>query len=68
MQANLANIDSVMVAGEWRKREGKLLYHDLDRVKSELSLSSNRILSELRWGQESQRGKSGARTAANYRK
>ena len=25
MQANLANIDSVMIAGEWRKRDSKLL-------------------------------------------
>jgi 5-methylthioadenosine/S-adenosylhomocysteine deaminase len=63
MQANLANIDSVMVAGEWRKRDGKMLFHDLDRVKSELSLSGNRILAELGWRQESQQAKSGSRIA-----
>jgi 5-methylthioadenosine/S-adenosylhomocysteine deaminase len=49
MQANLANIDSVMVAGEWRKRDGKLLFRDLDRVKTELARSGSRILSELGW-------------------
>jgi len=28
-QASLANVDSVMVAGQWRKRAGKLLAGDL---------------------------------------
>jgi 5-methylthioadenosine/S-adenosylhomocysteine deaminase len=49
MQANLANIDSVMVAGEWRKRDGMLLYDGLDRVKAELERSGRRILGELGW-------------------
>lgn len=49
MQANLANIDSVMVAGAWRKRDGKLLFQDLERVKSDLSQSGSRILAELNW-------------------
>jgi len=49
MQANLANIDSVMIAGEWRKRDGKLLFHNLDRVKQELFRSGSRILGELGW-------------------
>jgi 5-methylthioadenosine/S-adenosylhomocysteine deaminase len=49
MQANLANIDSVMVAGVWRKRDGKLLFADLDRVKSDLSRSGSRILTGLGW-------------------
>ena len=53
MQANLANIDSVMIAGEWRKRDGKLLFADLDRVKAELARSGSRILSELGWRPES---------------
>ncbi len=65
MQANLANIDSVMVAGEWRKRDGKLLFHDLDRVKAELSRSASRILAELGWRPESQQSKSGARIATH---
>jgi len=49
MQANLSNIDSVMVAGVWKKRHGKLLFSDLDRVKNELLRSGTRILSELGW-------------------
>jgi 5-methylthioadenosine/S-adenosylhomocysteine deaminase len=49
MQASLANIDSVMVAGAWRKKDGKLLFAHLDRVKSELSRSGARILAELGW-------------------
>jgi 5-methylthioadenosine/S-adenosylhomocysteine deaminase len=49
IQASLANIDSVMVAGEWRKRGGKLLFAGLDRVKRELAQSGSRILSELGW-------------------
>ena len=65
MQANLANIDSVMVAGEWRKRDGKLLFHDLDRVKAELSRSGGRILAELGWRPELQQATSGARIATN---
>lgn len=47
MQANLANVDSVMVAGEWRKRNGKLLFQDLERLKSDLYRSGSRILAEL---------------------
>jgi 5-methylthioadenosine/S-adenosylhomocysteine deaminase len=65
LQANLANIDSVMVAGEWRKRDGKLLFRDLDRVQAELSRSGSRILAELGWRPESQQAKSGARIASN---
>jgi len=49
MQASLANIDSVMVAGTWRKQNGSLLFGDLDRVKNELSASGSRILAELGW-------------------
>ncbi|HXX44365.1 MAG TPA: amidohydrolase family protein [Candidatus Acidoferrales bacterium] len=48
-QASLANIDSVMVAGEWRKRGGKLLFGGLERVKAELYRSGERILGELDW-------------------
>jgi 5-methylthioadenosine/S-adenosylhomocysteine deaminase len=49
MQANLANIDAVMIAGEWRKRDGRLVYAHLDRVKAELERSGRRILGELGW-------------------
>ena len=65
MQANLANIDSVMVAGEWRKRDGRLLFHDLDRLKAELSRSGSRILAELGWRPDVQQAKSGERIATH---
>jgi 5-methylthioadenosine/S-adenosylhomocysteine deaminase len=65
MQANLANIDSVMVAGEWRKRDGRLLCHDLDRVKAELSRSGSRILAELGWQPDVQQAKGGERIATH---
>ena len=63
MQANLANIDSVMIAGGWRKRDGKLLFHDLDRVKVDLLRSGSRILGELGWRPDLQKAESGERTA-----
>ena len=49
MQAGLANVDSVMIAGEWRKRHGKLLYADLGRLRGELVRSGQRILGALGW-------------------
>jgi cytosine/adenosine deaminase-related metal-dependent hydrolase len=49
MQANLANVDSVMVAGAWRKRNGELLFGNLERVKDELFRSGARMLNELGW-------------------
>ncbi len=64
MQASLANIDSVMVAGGWRKRDGKLLFRDLDRVKAELSRSGSRILAELGWRPDMRRGEGSERIAA----
>jgi cytosine/adenosine deaminase-related metal-dependent hydrolase len=65
MQANLANVDSVMIAGQWRKRDGKLLYGDLHRVKSELLRSASRILGELGWHADSGRAESAAQTATH---
>jgi 5-methylthioadenosine/S-adenosylhomocysteine deaminase len=65
MQVNLANIDSVMIAGEWRKRDGKLLFADLDRVKADLVRSGSRILSELGWRPGSSHEEAGARTATH---
>jgi 5-methylthioadenosine/S-adenosylhomocysteine deaminase len=46
MQSSLLNIDSVMVAGEWRKRKGKLLYSGIDRLKGQLEASASRILAD----------------------
>ena len=52
MQASLANVDSVMIAGEWRKRHGKLLRADLDRLRDELARSGRGILDALGWRPE----------------
>jgi 5-methylthioadenosine/S-adenosylhomocysteine deaminase len=49
MQAGLANVDSVMIAGAWRKRDGRLLYGGLEGLRAELMCSGQRILSSLGW-------------------
>ncbi len=43
MQTSLANIDSVMVAGQWRKRGGKLLGVDLPPKLAALRASGRKI-------------------------
>jgi cytosine/adenosine deaminase-related metal-dependent hydrolase len=48
MQANLSNIDSVMVAGQWRKRSGKLLAAALSEKFDRLRESGRRILSAMK--------------------
>ena len=63
MQANLANVDSVMIAGAWRKRGGKLLYAGIDRVKDDLLRSGSRILGELGWKPDSGRTEISAQIA-----
>ena len=65
MQANLANIDSVMIAGRWRKRDGKLLFSDLDRVKTDLVRSGSRILGELGWRPDLPKAESRERVATH---
>jgi cytosine/adenosine deaminase-related metal-dependent hydrolase len=47
LQASLANIEAVMIAGAWRKRDGRLLYPDLDRVRAELLDSGRRIVGAM---------------------
>lgn len=42
-QASLANIDSVMVAGRWKKRDGKLLAPGLERDLQRLRASGEKI-------------------------
>ena len=44
MQASVANIDSVVVAGEWRKRRGKLLTRGLLQMRARLRELGERIL------------------------
>ncbi len=47
MQTSFGNIDSVMIAGQWKKRGGKLTYGDIDRAKSRLKASGDRILEAI---------------------
>jgi hypothetical protein len=41
--ASLANIDSVMVAGQWRKREGRLIGVNLPPLLESLRASGEKI-------------------------
>lgn len=47
MQATLANIDSVMVAGRWKKRQGKLVDVDLAPKLAALQASGRKITTAL---------------------
>jgi cytosine/adenosine deaminase-related metal-dependent hydrolase len=47
MQASLANIDSVMVAGQWKKRRGQLVGVDLAPGLAKLAASGRKIASAL---------------------
>ncbi len=47
MQTSLANIDSVMVAGRWKKRSGQLLGVDLPPMLAALRASGQRITQAL---------------------
>ncbi|WP_405813067.1 amidohydrolase family protein [Streptomyces sp. NBC_01390] len=44
LHADIANIEAVMVAGRWRKRDHALLDCDLDTVKGRLQESGERLL------------------------
>jgi cytosine/adenosine deaminase-related metal-dependent hydrolase len=48
MQTSLSNIDSVMVAGQFKKRHGKLLHSNLEQDKQALVESGQRLLRELK--------------------
>jgi cytosine/adenosine deaminase-related metal-dependent hydrolase len=47
MQASLANVDSVMVAGRWKKRDGRLLGVELAPQLQALRASGERITRAL---------------------
>ena len=47
MQTSLANIDSVMVAGEWKKRNGQLLGVNLPPLLEALRASSQKIIAAM---------------------
>ena len=48
MQATLANVDSVMIAGKWKKRAGKLLAPALSEKTARLCASGRRILDAMK--------------------
>lgn len=47
MQAGVGNVEHVLIAGKFRKRAGKLLWADAERVKRDLEASGRRIVAEL---------------------
>lgn len=47
MQTGAGNVEHVLIAGEFRKRDGRLLCGDTERVKHELEASGRRIVAEL---------------------
>jgi cytosine/adenosine deaminase-related metal-dependent hydrolase len=49
MQAGVANVDTVLVAGRAVKRHGKLLHPDIARKADALRASGERILTEFGW-------------------
>ena len=48
MQTSLANIDTVIIAGETRKEHGRLIYPNLGELKTQLVQSGKRLMSELK--------------------
>jgi cytosine/adenosine deaminase-related metal-dependent hydrolase len=47
MQSNVANVEHVLVAGQFRKRDGRLLCDDIAGKAESLSASGHRIAREL---------------------
>lgn len=47
LHAGTGNIEAVMIAGQWRKRDHQLLGVDLDDVKNRLRASGERLLSQI---------------------
>jgi 5-methylthioadenosine/S-adenosylhomocysteine deaminase len=47
LHASVANIEAVMVAGRWRKRDHSLIDAGLDEVKSKLLESGERLVREI---------------------
>jgi cytosine/adenosine deaminase-related metal-dependent hydrolase len=48
MQASLANIEAVMIAGNWAKRDFRLTYPGVEQVKDALQRSGARIVRDVR--------------------
>jgi cytosine/adenosine deaminase-related metal-dependent hydrolase len=47
IQAHPGNVEAVMIAGQWRKREHRLVGVDLDAIRDQLAASGERLLSHL---------------------
>jgi 5-methylthioadenosine/S-adenosylhomocysteine deaminase len=47
MQTDLANVEAVMIAGQWKKRAGRLLAPDLPRRMEALVRSGHRIAADI---------------------
>lgn len=48
LQASIANIEAVMIAGRWRKRHHTLVNTDIDEVKDRLQQSGERFAHKIR--------------------
>ena len=48
MQTSLANIDTVIIAGQTRKENGRMIYPHLDQLKDRLAQSGQRLMKELK--------------------
>ena len=48
LQASIANIEGVMIAGRWRKRDYDLIDTDVDEVKNRLKQSGDRFTDKIR--------------------
>jgi hypothetical protein len=48
LQASIANIEAVMIAGRWRKRDYRLVDTDIDEVKDRLQQSGERFAHKIR--------------------
>ncbi|MGH8777959.1 amidohydrolase family protein [Paraburkholderia sp.] len=52
MHANPSNVDSVMIAGNWKKRHGRLLHEGLPELMETLNEAGKRIISEMGIGMD----------------
>jgi hypothetical protein len=47
LQCDTSNVDSVMVAGRWRKRHGRLLDTDLRAARDEIARTLDYLLGQV---------------------
>ena len=48
MQTSLHNIDTVIINGQVKKKDGKILFENLDAYKSQLEKSGKGLMEKLR--------------------